>query len=234
MFSRKNSFPTFYTYHGRKISKKISPLKVNLINKFYDQYSLDKSVIHYHISKNNCKKINIPKYYNRVNIEIGFGNGEFLIKNATAKPEELFIGIEVYVNGIARVLTSIVENKINNIILSNINSFYFLEAIPFRSVDKIFIINPDPWIKKRHHKRRLVSYGTIKILSEIIKSKNSIYITTDSESYMSDIKDLLDDHKKVIGEYSIRILMENDDLYSISKYQRKAIEKGEKLYQIII
>ena len=169
-----------------------------------------------------------------MNIEIGFGNGEFLIKNATAKPEELFIGIEVYVNGIARVLSSIVENKISNIILSNINSFYFLEALPFKSVDKIFIINPDPWIKKRHHRRRLISYATIKTLYEIIKSKNSIYITTDSEPYMNDIKDLLNDHKNKIGGYSVRILMENDYLYGISKYQRKAIEKGGKLYQFLI
>ena len=118
--------------------------------------------------------------------------------------------------------------------MSNINSFYFLEAIPFKSVDKIFIINPDPWIKKRHHKRRLISYGTIKTLYEIIKYKNSIYITTDSEPYMNDIKDLLNDHKNVIGEYSVRILVENDDLYGISKYQKKAIEKGGKIYQFII
>ena len=51
---------------------------------------------------------------------------------------------------------------------------------------------------------------------------------------MNDIKDMLNDHKNIIGEYSVRILMENDDLYGISKYQRKAIEKGGKLYQFII
>ena len=47
------------------------------------------------------------------------------------------------------------------------------------SIDKIFIINPDPWIKKRHNKRRLISFEVLELLSKIIKSENSIYITTD-------------------------------------------------------
>ena len=119
-----------------------------LIHKIYNQYSLDEQIIKYHNNYNSNKKITLPKRFKRVNIEIGFGNGDFLIKNAISYPNELFIGIEVYLNGIAKVLTNISKIKLENIILSHLNSIYFLEAIPYRSVDKIFIINPDPWIKK--------------------------------------------------------------------------------------
>ncbi len=233
MFSLKSEYPKYYSYKGRKISKKISLTQKELIHKIYNQYSLDEQIIKYHSNYNSNKKITLPKRFKRVNIEIGFGNGDFLIKNAISYPNELFIGIEVYLNGIAKVLTSISKIKLENIILSHLNSIYFLEAIPYRSVDKIFIINPDPWIKKKHNKRRLISSEVIKLLINLIKTKNSIYITTDSELYLKDMVSLISKHVGNIGTYDLRILSKNDRLYGISRYQRKAIEKGEKIYQLI-
>ena len=138
--------------------------------------------------------------------------------------------MEVYLNGIAKVLTAISEHNIGNIILSNINSFYFLEAIPNKSVDKIFIINPDPWIKKRHHKRRLMSYETLRLLCKIVKLKNSTHMTTDSETYLNYSENLLSQHRDIVENYSVSTLSKNDKLYGISRYQRKAIEKGGKIY----
>ena len=233
MFSSKSEYPKYYSYKGRKISKKISLTQKELIHKIYNQYSLDEQIIKYHSNYNSNKKITLPKRFKRVNIEIGFGNGDFLIKNAISYPNELFIGIEVYLNGIAKVLTNISKIKLENIILSHLNSIYFLEAIPYRSVDKIFIINPDPWIKKKHNKRRLISSRVIKVLIKLIKSKNSIYVTTDSELYLKDMVSLITKHVGNIGTYDVRILSKNDRLYGISRYQRKAIEKGEKIYQLI-
>ncbi len=232
MYSLKSEYPKYYSYQGRKVSKKISLSQKNLIDKIYNQYSLDDIIIRYHNESNLYKKIVLPKKFKKVNIEIGFGNGEFLIKNAISYPKELFIGIEVYLNGIAKVLTTISKLKLKNIILSNLNSIYFLEAMNYKTVDKIFLINPDPWIKKKHNKRRLLSLKVIKLLAKLIKSKNQIYITTDSESYLHDMVCLLSEHEDSIGEYNVRILSKNDEFYGISKYQRKAIEKGGRIYQL--
>ena len=102
--------------------------------------------------------------------------------------------------------------------------------MPRKSTDKIFIINPDPWIKKRHHKRRLISYKIICLLTKVIKSKNSIYITTDSEPYLKDIEDLFNKYKHFIGNHRLSILNENHELYGISRYQLKAIKDGKKIY----
>ncbi len=232
MISLKSEYSKYYTYKGRKISKKISLSKKNLIDKIYHIYTIDEFIIRYHNKNYLNQKIVLPKKFNRVNIEIGFGDGEFLIKNAIAYPKELFIGIEVYLNGIAKVLQTISELKLKNIILSNLNSIYFLEAMTLRSVDKIFIINPDPWKKKRHHKRRLISFEVMELLTKLIKSKNSIYITTDSESYFNDMNNLIIENRDSLGSHNVKILSENDELYGISRYQRKAIEKGEKIYQL--
>ena len=234
MSSQKIENLKYYSYQGRKISKKLSVSKKNLINEIYNQYSFDESILRYHNNRGLKKKIVLPKNFAKVNIEIGFGNGEFLIKNAITNPKELFIGVEVYLNGIAKVLTAILEYNIENIILSNINSSYFLEAIPNNSVDKIFIINPDPWIKKRHYKRRLISHETLRLLNKIIKLKNSIFMTTDSKTYLNYSENLLNQHKDIIEYYSVSILSKNDNLYGISRYQRKAIQKGGKIYLLTI
>ena len=230
MSSRKEENLKYYSYQGRKISKKLSASKRNLINKIYNQYSYDESILRYYNNSGLKKKIILPKNYEKVNIEIGFGNGEFLIKNAITNPKELFIGVEVYLNGIAKVLTFISEHKIKNIVLSNINSIYFLKSIPDNSVDKIFIINPDPWNKKRHYKRRLMSHETLSLLTKIVKLKNSTHMTTDSETYLNHSENLLSQHSDIVENYSVRILSKNDQLYGISRYQRKAIEKGKKIY----
>ena len=216
MFLFKSEYPEYFSYQGRKISKKISLSKKILVNKTYNQYSLDGFIIN-NIRKNLSKKIVFPENYKKVNIEIGFGNGEFLIKKAISNPEELYIGVEVYLNGIIKVLQNILDFKLKNIILSNMNGVYFIKSIPYKSVDNIYIINPDPWIKKKHNKRRIMTYEVIETLSKIIKVKNSIYMTTDSEPYLNDTIKLLNEHQSSLGKYSMRVLSKNDELYGISR-----------------
>ena len=86
--------------------------------------------------------------FEKVNVEIGFGDGEFLIKNAISRPNEFFIGSEFYINAIVKVLKKIIDLNISNLKISNLNSLYLLKSLPINSVDKMYIINPDPWKKK--------------------------------------------------------------------------------------
>ena len=233
MSSIKGNTSELYSYKGRKISKKISLSKKILISQFYDKFSLDHKIVKYHLNKNKKQKIKLTQNYKKINVELGFGDGEFLLKSAFSKPDELFIGVEVYINGIAKVLDSIIKYNIKNIMLSNISSFYFLDALPCNAVDKLFIINPDPWNKKRHNKRRLMSEKTLILLTKVIKSKNSIFLTTDSELYLRHTKKLLNNNKDLVREYQSCILQKNHELCGISRYQRKAIDKKGKIYLII-
>ena len=105
MIPLKNEYPEYFHYHGRKISKKISKANLNILNKFYYKYFIDEEIIYFHKKKIQTKKYSIFKNYSRkINLEIGFGDGEFLIKNAISNPKEIFIGVEVYLNGIVKVL----------------------------------------------------------------------------------------------------------------------------------
>ena len=235
MFFINKEFPQFYQYKGRKISKKLSNLEKNLLDNFYDYYSIDQEIIEFHNNNNKKKQLTFTdKIFNKVNIEVGFGNGEYLIKSALENPNELFIGSEVYINGISKVLKKIINFKIRNIKLSNLNFIYLLESIYPQSINKVIIINPDPWLKKRHQKRRLLSFHTLKLLKTIIINKDSVFITTDSESYIKYIFNIFETNKSKIGKIQIKTLTNSDSLYGVSRYQRKAIKNGSKIYLLTI
>ncbi len=233
-FLTKSHHSIYYRYQGRKISKKISPANLELINSFYKKFSNDNEIIENNLLSKNNKKISFDKTFEKINIEIGFGDGEYLLKQAIANPSELFIGSEFYVNGIVKVLKKIIKLNINNIILSNINCLYLLKALHSKSVDNLYIINPDPWVKKKHNKRRLIVGKNIELFKKIIKKENSIFITTDSPNYLKAMQHTFIENKKNLGDIKIKILTKKDKLYGISKYQRKAIEKGGKIYQVTI
>ena len=77
-------------------------------------------------------------------MEVGFGNGEYLIHNAINNPNFLYIGSEVYINGLAKVLKFIIQFNIDNIKLCGLNFSYLLKSIKSETIDEIIVINPDP------------------------------------------------------------------------------------------
>ena len=79
-----------------------------------------------------------------------------------------------------------------------------------------------------------MSYEILSLLNKITKSKNSIYMTTDSPDYFRDTVSLLNEYKDSFGTFSSSILKKNDELYGISKYQRNALENGGKIYLLTL
>ena len=100
---------------------------------------------------------------------------------------------------------------------------YLLNILNQNSIDELKIINPDPWHKKRHFKRRLVNLENIIKIIGIVKNKYASYITTDSESYFNYINEIFSSNSKIIHENKNKILSKNDRLYGVSRYKRKAI-----------
>ena len=231
MLDLRSKFPDYYQYHGRNISKKLSLLNVTILNDHYSKYSLDKKILNIS-SKMSTEQLLQSTLFKKIIIEVGFGDGEHLIESALSNPETLFVGSEVYVNGIAKVLKQILEYNIRNIRLCGMNFIYLLNTLDQNSIDELKIINPDPWHKKRHFKRRLVNLENIIKISRIVKNKYSSYITTDSESYFNHINEIFSSNSEIIHKNKKKILSKNDRLYGISRYQRKAIKNGKKIYQL--
>ena len=122
----------------------------------------------------------IPEY---LWLEIGFGGGEHLAHQAAQNPGVGIIGCEPFINGIAGLLAHIRDHDLNNIRIFNDDARLLIEKLPEHSLEKVFILYPDPWPKARHHKRRLVSTEFLDELAWVMKPDAELRLATDHADY---------------------------------------------------
>lgn len=116
-------------------------------------------------------------------LEIGFGGGEHLAAQAAQNPQTGYIGIEPFLNGVAKALTYREEQGLTNIRLHRGDAREVLPRFADASLDRIFLLFPDPWHKKRHAKRRFVQRETRDHFARILKPGGQLRIATDVKSY---------------------------------------------------
>jgi tRNA (guanine-N7-)-methyltransferase len=124
-----------------------------------------------------------PAAVSDVTLEIGFGGGENLIAQATARPQTGFIGVEPFVNGMAKALAGIENANLQNIRLHFDDATSLVAWLPDASLTRIDLIHPDPWPKRRHWKRRFVQDATIARLARILRRGGELRFVTDIADY---------------------------------------------------
>ena len=124
-----------------------------------------------------------PTAVSDVQLEIGFGGGENLIAQATARPQTGFIGVEPFVNGMAKALAGIENANLQNIRLHFDDATSLIAWLPDASLARIDLIHPDPWPKRRHWKRRFVQDTTIARLARILRRGGELRFVTDIADY---------------------------------------------------
>lgn len=117
-------------------------------------------------------------------VEVGFGGGEHLAALAKAHPDVGFIGCEPFINGVAKLLSEIERNGLPNIRLVPDDARPFLEALRPASIDRFFLLFPDPWPKTRHHNRRFVSTENIIVIERIIRPGGLMCMASDHMPYI--------------------------------------------------
>ncbi len=119
-----------------------------------------------------------------VTLEIGFGNGDTLLDMARASPESDFIGIEVHRPGVGRLLQALEEQHISNVRVMCDDAVEILQHnLPDHCLQRVLLFFPDPWHKKRHHKRRIVQPGFIGLLARKLQHGGILHMATDWENY---------------------------------------------------
>ncbi|MGL5735109.1 MAG: tRNA (guanosine(46)-N7)-methyltransferase TrmB [Beijerinckiaceae bacterium] len=116
-------------------------------------------------------------------MEIGFGGGEHLLQRAAENPDVGFIGCEAYIDGVARVVGEIVKQGHDNIRLYDGDAIHLIERLPDGSLDRIYLLYPDPWPKRRQRKRRFVSDERLAELARILKPGGEFRFATDIDDY---------------------------------------------------
>jgi tRNA (guanine-N7-)-methyltransferase len=119
----------------------------------------------------------------RVVLEIGFGGGEHLVARAEESPQDGFIGIEPFINGMAKGLSAIDEKRLVNIRLYDRDAAEMLPAIPDGSIGLIHLLYPDPWPKRRHNKRRFVNQGSLREFHRILAPGGIFRFASDIDDY---------------------------------------------------
>jgi tRNA (guanine-N7-)-methyltransferase len=127
-------------------------------------------------------------------LEIGFGGGEHLAVQAECHPEINLIGCEVFEPGIAKLLAEIERRDLDNIRIFPDDARLMIAALPPASIDRTFVLFPDPWTKPRHEKRRLLSRETLDGLANIMADGAELRLATDDDHYLTWILERITGH----------------------------------------
>jgi tRNA (guanine-N7-)-methyltransferase len=115
--------------------------------------------------------------------EIGFGGGEHLAAQAAARPGHGFIGCEPFLNGVVAALGHVRDERLGNVRLHMGDALNVLERLPDASLERVYLLHPDPWPKARHAKRRMVNPGPLDLIAAKLKSGCEFRLGTDDPTY---------------------------------------------------
>jgi len=167
-------------------------------------------------------------------LEIGFGMGDSLAEMAENNPQHDYIGIEVYQAGVGHLLLEIEKRLLTNIrILSTDAVNVITNQLTPQSIDAVYIFFPDPWHKKRHHKRRLIQTNFIDLLATILNINGKLYIATDWENYANHILTTLDQHlafNNLFGEGNFAPRTEQRPL---TKFEKRGQRLGHHVWDFV-
>ncbi len=164
-------------------------------------------------------------------LEIGFGGGEHFLSQLASNPDVHMIGCEPFVNGVAKLLAHLDPKDIPRVRLWPDDVRALLEMIPPSYFSRVFILFPDPWPKKKHHKRRLISDEFIDKLLPTLKEGALLHVASDDVSYVEQIQDVLYPHPElrlVLGPPSAdpQTWAPRPPGWPSTRYEQKALAKG--------
>jgi tRNA (guanine-N7-)-methyltransferase len=127
-------------------------------------------------------------------LEIGFGGGEHLAAQAEHHPDIGFIGCEVFENGIIKLLAQVKRRRIENIRIFADDARLLMAALPPASIERVFVLFPDPWPKRRHERRRIVTHKTLDTLAGVMTDGGELRLATDDRNLLSWMLERITDH----------------------------------------
>jgi tRNA (guanine-N7-)-methyltransferase len=164
-------------------------------------------------------------------LEIGFGGGEHLVAQAEGNPSVGLIGCEVFEEGMVKVLSAIHAADLKNIRVCSEDARALLRHLPPASLNKVFILFPDPWPKKRHVKRRLVNRGLLQELARVLAPGAELRIATDIGDYLRTILASFRGNPDFAWQAKGAVdWREQGPDWPKTRYQAKALREGRRCY----
>jgi len=160
-------------------------------------------------------------------LEIGFGSGEHMVGVAQANPECVVIGCEPYLDGVSKAVELAEKDSVDNIRIYIGDVRDIIHTIPDAALAQVFILFPDPWPKKKHHKKRLVNHQTLDLLKPKMKVGAKLLLATDHVDYAAWMLEVMaarsDFESTAISQADLHIPPSG---WVNTKYELKAIAAG--------
>lgn len=167
-------------------------------------------------------------------LEIGFGNGEALRYSARRDPARDHIGIEVHAPGVGRLLNALAEDDAGNARLYHHDAVEVLEhEVADASLDEIRIYFPDPWHKKRHHKRRLVNPAFAGLLVRKLAPGGRLHLATDWQDYAEQMWDVLDATAGIANRAGPRSAVPRPDWRPQTHFETRGQKLGHGVWDLL-
>lgn len=172
--------------------------------------------------------------FDRFALEIGFGDGEALVQTALANPDTGFIGVEVYRPGVGKCLLALDRMNLENVRVCMLDARDVLAALrPAQCLCDLFILFPDPWPKKRHHKRRLINSEFIRLCAASLQNDGRVIFASDSPDYAQQVLDMLEASDQFQNLAGTGKFYGGERLRPPTRYERKALARGDRIYDLV-
>ncbi|MEE4192541.1 MAG: tRNA (guanosine(46)-N7)-methyltransferase TrmB [Halieaceae bacterium] len=167
-------------------------------------------------------------------LEIGFGMGQSLVEMAAANPGTNYLGIEVHRPGVGRLLHSVMEQQLDNVRVYCDDAVLVLEeCIAPASLDGVQIFFPDPWHKKRHHKRRLIQPPFVTLLCEHLKPGGFLHLATDWENYAEHMLEVLSAEQNLENRAGAGAWSPRPEHRPLTKFEQRGQRLGHGVWDLV-
>lgn len=167
-------------------------------------------------------------------LEIGFGMGQSLLEMAQAAPDANFIGIEVHRPGVGRLLHDLGEQNVSNVRIYCEDAVQVLQqCIADASLDTVQIFFPDPWHKKRHHKRRLIQPQFLSLLASKLKPGGLLHLATDWENYAEHMLEVLEAGTDFTNQAGPGCYSPRPQQRPLTKFERRGQRLGHGVWDLM-
>ena len=182
-------------------------------------------------------KISPERVFNRsapLILEIGFGNGDSLIKMMADNPEKNYIGVEVHRPGVGSLINKTVENNYSNLKVYCDDAVLVMQnCIPDNSLDGVQVFFPDPWHKKKHKKRRLIQDEFVKLIASKLKKDGIFHLATDWQDYAEQMMEVISKDKNFINNSGAGQYSERPETRALTRFESRGQRLGHGVWDLI-
>lgn len=168
-------------------------------------------------------------------LDIGFGNGESIIHAAQLHPEVNFLGIEVHLPGVGHLLMAIEELGLNNVRIIRNDAVDMMQLfMADASLAAVHVYFPDPWHKKRHHKRRIMNQEFLDLVEKKLQPGGRLHYASDWQPYALEVQELLGNNSWLKNQAADNGFSKRPEWRPVTKFERRGIKLNHGTYDLIM